>query len=51
MPGEVKYWLDNVRCEGDEEALFACAHRGIEQVQCGGRKAAGVTCHRKLFVV
>ena len=51
MPGEVKYWLDEVSCAGDEEALFACVHGGIGRVQCSGRKAAGVTCHRKLFVV
>ena len=38
------YWLDSVRCEGNEESLFACQHKGIGRHNCGPGKSARVNC-------
>ena len=42
--GEVQYWLDSVRCDGDEDYLFECAHKGMGVHNCGPGKRAGVKC-------
>ena len=41
---EQTYWLDDVRCTGDEEYLFQCAHSGIGRGTCKSNKTAGVNC-------
>ena len=40
-----KYWLDGVNCEGNEDYLFACRHKGlgIEYKDCSGA-AVRVKC-------
>ena len=38
------YWLDYVRCEGNEDSLFACQHSGIGRHSCGPGKSARVNC-------
>ena len=44
-PGEsVQYWLDDVRCKGNESSLFKCPHRGIGSHNCGQKERAGVQC-------
>ena len=47
----VEYWLDNVKCEGDEESLFDCPRSGrasmIGYHNCGRRERAGVKCLSK----
>ncbi|CAI8023636.1 Scavenger receptor cysteine-rich domain superfamily protein [Geodia barretti] len=40
----VKYWMQDVNCNGDEESLFACVHRGIGRHSCGRRNRAKVIC-------
>ena len=39
------FWLDFVKCKGDEESLFECAHLGLGEDRCGddGRRV-GVEC-------
>ena len=45
-PGEKsEYWLENVKCEGNEESLFACLHPGKGIHSCGRNERAGVRCH------
>ena len=42
---EVKYWLYDVNCNGDEKSLFACEHHGIGHYTCcGQRNRAKVKC-------
>ena len=43
---DVKYWMDHVNCDGDEENLFACTHLGFtdEDNECKKGVRAGVTC-------
>ena len=44
----VKYWLDNVKCKGDEQSLFDCPRSGRAKMigyhNCGRRERAGVHC-------
>ena len=50
---EIKYWLDDVQCEGDEESLFGCERRrqlGIGEHNCKGNERARVRCQRKFEV-
>ena len=42
--GNGQYWLDDVRCNGDESTLFECDHRGIGKHNCRRREMAGVNC-------
>ncbi|CAI8044096.1 Scavenger receptor cysteine-rich type 1 protein M130, partial [Geodia barretti] len=39
-----RYWLDDVKCNGDESSLFDCPHRGWGVHNCGRRERAGVNC-------
>ena len=36
--------LDDVDCDGDEETIFECQHRGIGDNNCGHSEDAGVRC-------
>ena len=42
------YWLDNVKCKGDEQSLFDCPRSGRAKKMgwhnCGKRERAGVHC-------
>ena len=41
------FWLDYVKCKGDEESLFACKHRGLDEIHRRCRnpgKRARVVC-------
>ena len=40
-------FLDNVDCEGTEERLFDCLHRGAAVHNCRHYEDAGVYCQRK----
>uniref|UniRef100_S4RTF3 SRCR domain-containing protein n=1 Tax=Petromyzon marinus TaxID=7757 RepID=S4RTF3_PETMA len=40
--------LDNVRCEGDESALWECAHAGWGDHNCGHHEDAGIVCQGEL---
>ena len=42
--GNGQYWLDDVRCNGDESTLIECDHRGIGKHNCGKEEMAGVNC-------
>ena len=39
---ETKYWLDDVKCVGNEVSLFDCEHRMTHN--CGNRERAGADC-------
>ncbi|CAI8020296.1 Scavenger receptor cysteine-rich type 1 protein M160 [Geodia barretti] len=41
---EVKYWLSQVNCRGEEESLLACLHSGIGTHNCGKDRRAKVIC-------
>ena len=41
----VKYMMDDVRCNGDENSLFECAYN--KKHNCGKRERAGVNCISK----
>jgi hypothetical protein len=43
-PGTGPIFLDDVRCNGLENRLFDCSHRGIEVEDCSHSQDAGVTC-------
>ena len=36
--------LDNVQCEGSEQSVFSCPHRGIGNENCGHHEDAGIRC-------
>ena len=38
------YWLDDMKCKGDERTLIECEHREIGDHNCGRRERAGVEC-------
>jgi hypothetical protein len=39
-----QYWLDDVKCKGDESSLLDCPHGGLGVHNCGRRERAGVNC-------
>ena len=44
---DMKYWLDDVKCKGDESSISECPHRGWGVHNCGRRERAGVDCLSK----
>ena len=47
---EVKYWMDHVNCEGDEEYLFACNYIIRQPDKNDQKGGAGVECKVFLFI-
>ncbi|KAG7277961.1 hypothetical protein CRUP_022131, partial [Coryphaenoides rupestris] len=43
-PGSGPIWLDNVVCNGEEEALSQCAHQEFGEHNCGHHEDVGVIC-------
>ena len=41
---DIGYWLDDVRCKGNEQSLFECPHRMTGVHNCGQGERAGVQC-------
>jgi hypothetical protein len=41
---QVKYWLDDVMCKGDEDSLLSCSNYGTGNHDCGQGQRAGVIC-------
>ena len=39
-----QYYLDNVKCLGDEPSIAACQHQGWRNENCFGTEHAGVMC-------
>ena len=44
---QVKYWISQVNCQGDEESLLACLHSGIGNHNCGKDERAKVINPRR----
>ena len=48
---ELKYWLDDVMCQGNETSLLQCEHRKpIGTHNCGSGERAGVQCLSKYIL-
>lgn len=48
-PGVGPIWLDNTLCNGTENNLMQCKHRGIGTHNCDHKEDAGVICFSKYF--
>ena len=48
--GSGQIWLDDVRCDGDEEDLADCDHRGWGDHNCGHSEDASVNCLGEYFI-
>ena len=46
-PKDMKYWVDDVKCEGRESSISECPHRGWGVHNCGQGERAGVNCLSK----
>jgi len=40
-----KTWLDNVKCTGNEETIYECAHKGWGEEDCNHNEDVGVYCN------
>ena len=38
------WWLNNVRCIGNESSIFSCLHDGLKEHSCNSNKRATVVC-------
>ena len=38
------WWLNNVRCIGNEPSIFSCLHDGLKEHSCESNKKATVVC-------
>ena len=38
------FWLNNLRCAGDENSLFSCVHDGLRNHTCAGGNEATLAC-------
>ena len=38
------WWLNNVRCIGNESSIFSCLHDGLKEHSCKSNKRATVVC-------
>lgn len=46
----VKFWLDDVRCNGNESSLLNCLHAGSGFQNCNETEAAGVVCKEGVYM-
>lgn len=42
--GEGPIWLDDVHCNGSEDSIFDCQHRGFGIHNCGHTEDIGIIC-------
>lgn len=45
------FWMDNVRCRGDEKSIVDCRFDGWGQHDCEPAEVAGVICQENIVVV
>ncbi|KAJ7389490.1 hypothetical protein OS493_031462 [Desmophyllum pertusum] len=38
-------WMNNVRCTGNEDSIFSCAHDGLDSINCVNKRKAYVRCN------
>ena len=49
-PGSGPIWLDDVRCNGTENSIEFCSHRGFGVHNCTHTSDVGVTCACKYLI-
>lgn len=45
------FWMDDVRCRGNERSLFDCRRRDWGQNDCNKEETAGVVCYREGLIL